>query len=51
MASTPRKGVMERMFARKSIAQVQRESETSELKRSLGKWNLLLLGVGRAASD
>ncbi|WP_324075554.1 MAG: amino acid permease [Erythrobacter sp.] len=46
MASTPRKGVMERMFARKSIAQVQRESETSELKRSLGKWNLLLLGVG-----
>jgi APA family basic amino acid/polyamine antiporter len=35
-----------RMFARKSIAQVQRESATSELKRSLGKWNLLLLGVG-----
>jgi APA family basic amino acid/polyamine antiporter len=34
------------MFARKSIAQVQRETEASELKRSLGKWNLLLLGVG-----
>lgn len=34
------------MFARKSIAQVQREAATSELKRSLGKWNLLLLGVG-----
>jgi APA family basic amino acid/polyamine antiporter len=34
------------MFARKSLAQVQRESATSELKRSLGKWNLLLLGVG-----
>lgn len=34
------------MFARKSIAQVQRETQTSELKRSLGKWNLLLLGVG-----
>lgn len=46
MASRPNQGVFERMFARKSIAQVQRESETSELKRSLGKWNLLLLGVG-----
>ncbi|WP_294057879.1 amino acid permease [Sphingomonas sp.] len=34
------------MFARKSIAQVQRETESSELKRTLGKWNLLLLGVG-----
>ncbi|WP_235524124.1 amino acid permease [Sphingomonas sp. Leaf33] len=38
--------MFERMFARKSIAQVQRETETSELKRTLGKWNLLLLGVG-----
>jgi APA family basic amino acid/polyamine antiporter len=34
------------MFARKSIAQVQQESASSELKRTLGKWNLLLLGVG-----
>ncbi|MBK7162289.1 MAG: amino acid permease [Sphingomonadales bacterium] len=34
------------MMARKSIAQVQRETEKSELKRTLGKWNLLLLGVG-----
>jgi APA family basic amino acid/polyamine antiporter len=46
MASVPNRGIAQRMFARKSIAQVQRESETSELKRSLGKWNLLLLGVG-----
>jgi APA family basic amino acid/polyamine antiporter len=46
MASKPNRGVFERMFARKSIAQVQRETQTSELKRSLGKWNLLLLGVG-----
>jgi APA family basic amino acid/polyamine antiporter len=37
---------MGRMFARKSIAQVQQESASSELKRTLGKWNLLLLGVG-----
>lgn len=46
MATKPNRSFIERMFARKSIAQVQRETETSELKRSLGKWNLLLLGVG-----
>lgn len=46
MASKANRGIAERMFARKSIAQVQRESASSELKRSLGKWNLLLLGVG-----
>jgi APA family basic amino acid/polyamine antiporter len=46
MASKPKPSVIARMFARKSIAQVQRETQTSELKRSLGKWNLLLLGVG-----
>jgi basic amino acid/polyamine antiporter, APA family len=46
MASAPRGSVLQRMFARKSIAQVQRETQTSELKRTLGKWNLLLLGVG-----
>ena len=46
MASKANRGIVERMFARKSIAQVQRETASSELKRSLGKWNLLLLGVG-----
>ncbi|WP_133365356.1 amino acid permease [Qipengyuania sediminis] len=47
MASVPgNRSVLARMFARKSIAQVQRETQSSELKRSLGKWNLLLLGVG-----
>ncbi len=46
MATLPKRTVLQRMFARKSIAQVQREAATSELKRSLGKWNLLLLGVG-----
>lgn len=46
MASKPNRGIVERMFTRKSIAQVQRETANSELKRSLGKWNLLLLGVG-----
>lgn len=46
MATAPKRTITERMFARKSIAQVQREAATSELKRSLGKWNLLLLGIG-----
>ena len=48
LASHPRpsRGIFERMFARKSIAQVQREAASSELKRTLGKWNLLLLGIG-----
>jgi APA family basic amino acid/polyamine antiporter len=46
MATQPKRSIVQRMFARKTIAQVQREAETSELKRSLGKWNLLLLGVG-----
>lgn len=46
MATRPAPSIIQRMFARKTIAQVQRETQTSELKRSLGKWNLLLLGVG-----
>ena len=46
MASVQQRSIVQRMFARKSIAQVQRETQTSELKRTLGKWNLLLLGVG-----
>ncbi len=47
MASiAPQKSLVGRMFARKSIAQVQQESASSELKRTLGKWNLLLLGIG-----
>ncbi|RYY25749.1 MAG: amino acid permease [Sphingomonadales bacterium] len=46
MATAPKKGIVGRMFARKTIAQVQRETASSELKRTLGKWNLLLLGIG-----
>jgi basic amino acid/polyamine antiporter, APA family len=46
MANLYNRSILQRMFARKSIAQVQRETQTSELKRTLGKWNLLLLGVG-----
>ena len=35
-----------RLLIKKSIEQVQRESATHHLKRSLGKWNLLFLGIG-----
>ena len=35
-----------RLFLKKSIEQVQRESNNHQLKRSLGKWNLLFLGIG-----
>jgi len=35
-----------RLFLRKSIEQVQRESETHRLKRTLGAMNLVLLGIG-----
>ncbi|MFN7718059.1 MAG: amino acid permease, partial [Sphingomonadaceae bacterium] len=38
--------VMQRMFARKTIAQVQIESAYCELNVSLGLWHLLTLGVG-----
>ncbi|QSX78006.1 amino acid permease [Agrilutibacter solisilvae] len=34
------------MLARKSVAQVQHETETSQLKRTLGPWNLVFLGIG-----
>jgi len=46
MASAAPKGFLERILMRKSVAQVQRETETSELKRSLGAWNLVFLGIG-----
>lgn len=34
------------MMLRKTIAQIQSEAQSGELKRSLGKWNLLSLGIG-----
>ena len=46
MASTPNRGLLERMLMRKSVAQVQQETETSQLKRTLGPWNLVFLGIG-----
>ena len=44
--AAPGRGLFGRMFLRKSVAQVQHETQTSELKRSLGPWNLVFLGIG-----
>jgi len=47
MASAPpNTGFLARLLARKSVQQVQRETETSQLKRTLGPWNLVFLGIG-----
>ncbi|MFZ5670489.1 MAG: amino acid permease [Pseudomonadota bacterium] len=37
---------MSRLFLRKSVEQVQHESESHKLKRTLGAVNLVLLGIG-----
>jgi APA family basic amino acid/polyamine antiporter len=39
-------GFLARILMRKSVEQVQRETETSQLKRTLGPWNLVFLGIG-----
>ena len=41
-----RRSVLGRIFERKSVAQIQSEFAHSELKRSLGALNLILLGIG-----
>ncbi len=46
MAETQSSGLLARLMARKSVAQVQAETASSELKRTLGPWNLMFLGVG-----
>ena len=45
-AAPRRLGLLGRMGLRKSVAQIQHETATSELKRSLGPWNLVFLGIG-----
>jgi APA family basic amino acid/polyamine antiporter len=44
--AAPRRGLLARIGLRKSVEQIQRETATSELKRSLGPWNLVFLGIG-----
>jgi APA family basic amino acid/polyamine antiporter len=46
MATAAPNGFLARILARKSVALVQEETRTSELKRSLGPWNLVFLGIG-----
>ena len=45
-SAAPRRGLFARMLLRKSVEQIQQETRTSELKRSLGPWNLVFLGIG-----
>ena len=46
MASQARPGFLARIMMRKSVQQIQEETASSELKRSLGPWNLVFLGIG-----
>lgn len=46
MATQPTTGILKRMLLRKTVEQVQRETQTSQLKRTLGPWNLVFLGIG-----
>jgi len=46
MATAAPRGLLGRMMLRKSVAQVQHETQTSQLKRTLGPWNLVFLGIG-----
>ena len=46
MASQARPGFLARIMMRKSVQQIQEETAASELKRSLGPWNLVFLGIG-----
>src|SRR4026209_923257 len=46
MATAAQRGFFARIGLRKSGAMIQEETRTSELKRSLGAWNLVFLGIG-----
>lgn len=46
MASTQSRGFLARLMLRKSVEQVQQETQSSQLKRTLGPWNLVFLGIG-----
>src|SRR5687768_2756139 len=44
--AAPKRSFWGRIGLRKSVANIQQETRTSELKRSLGPWNLVFLGIG-----
>ena len=46
MSDTAARPPGNRLFQKKSIEHIQREAARSELKRTLGPWNLVSLGVG-----
>ena len=46
MATQPTTGIFARMWLRKTVEQIQHETQTSQLKRTLGPWNLVFLGIG-----
>ncbi len=46
MATRPAEGLLGRMMLRKTVEQVQRETQSSELKRTLSAANLVFLGIG-----
>src|SRR6185503_8732275 len=46
MASQARPGFLARIMMRKTVQEIQEETASSELKRSLGPWNLVFLGIG-----
>src|SRR6476646_4906976 len=46
MATSARPGFLARIMMRKSVQQIQEETAASQLKRSLGPWNLVFLGIG-----
>src|SRR3954467_514428 len=44
--AAPRRGILGRIMMRKTVEQIQEETAASQLKRSLGPWNLVFLGIG-----
>jgi APA family basic amino acid/polyamine antiporter len=46
MATQPTTGIFARMGLRKTVERIQQETQTSQLKRTLGPWNLVFLGIG-----
>ena len=46
MATSARPSFAARIMMRKTVEQIQQETASSQLKRSLGPWNLVFLGIG-----
>ena len=46
MATSARPGFLARIMMRKTVEQIQEETASSQLKRTLGPWNLVFLGIG-----